>query len=80
MLKAPAMILDVKGPSNQHCIGGGGGMREFAVFLPKCPKTFGQDCRFSHRSLGTRPSDFQPGGQWRVTTFAVSLRKTIVLR
>ena len=31
MLKAPAMILGVKSPSNQHCIGGGGGMREFAV-------------------------------------------------
>ena len=45
MLKAPAMILGVKGPSNQHCIGGGGGMREFAVFLLKCPKTFGKDCR-----------------------------------
>ena len=45
MLKAPAMILGVKSPSNQHCIGGGGGMREFAVFLRKCPKTFGQDCR-----------------------------------
>ena len=44
MLKAPAMILGVKGPSNQHCIGGGGGMREFGVFLRKCPKTFGQDC------------------------------------
>ena len=45
MLKAPEMILGVKGPSNQHCIGGGGGMREFAVFLRKFPKTFGQDCR-----------------------------------
>ena len=44
MLKAPAMILGVKGPSNQHCRGGGGGMRESAVFLQKCPKTFGQDC------------------------------------
>ena len=33
MLKAPAMILGVKGPSNQHCIGGGGGIRGFAVFL-----------------------------------------------
>ena len=44
MLKAPAMILGVKGPSNQHCRGGGGGMRESAVFLRKCPKTFGQDC------------------------------------
>ena len=44
MLKGPAMILGVKGPSNQHYIGGGGGMREFAVFLRKCPKTFGQDC------------------------------------
>ena len=33
MLKAPAMSLGVKGPSNHHCIGGGGGMREFAVFL-----------------------------------------------
>ena len=41
------MILGVKGPSNQHCSGGGGGMREFAVFLRKCPKTFGQDCRSS---------------------------------
>ena len=52
MLKAPAMILGVKGPSNQHCIGGGGGgMREFAVFLQKCPKTFGQDCRFLNRFL-----------------------------
>ena len=47
MLKVPAMILGVKGPSNQHCIGGGGGMRKFAVFLRKCPKTFGQDCIFS---------------------------------
>ena len=45
MLKAPAMIRGVKGPSDQHCIGGGGGMREFAVFLRKCPKTFGQHCR-----------------------------------
>ena len=46
MLKVPAMILGVKGPSNQHCNGGGGGMREFAVFWGKCPKTFGQDCSF----------------------------------
>ena len=45
MLKVPAMILGVKRASNQHCIGGGGGMHEFAVFLQKCPKTFGQDCR-----------------------------------
>ena len=33
MLKVPGMTLGVKGPSNQHCIGGGGGMREFAGFL-----------------------------------------------
>ena len=45
MLKAPAMILGVKGPSNQHCIVGGGGMHEFAGFVQKYPKTFGQDCR-----------------------------------
>ena len=38
------MFLSVKGPSNQHCIAGGGGMREFGEFLRKCPKTFGQDC------------------------------------
>ena len=44
MLKVPAMILGVKGPSNQHCSGGGGEMREFVVFLRKCPKAFGQDC------------------------------------
>ena len=49
------MILGVKGPSNQHCIGGGGGMREFAVFLRKCPKTFGQDCRY----LVPKPSESQ---------------------
>ena len=48
--KVPAMILGVKGPSNQHCIAGGGGMREFAGFLRKCPKTFGQDC--SMKQLG----------------------------
>ena len=48
MLKAPAVILGVKSPSNQHCIGGGGGMHEFAVFLRKCPKTFGQDCSFQN--------------------------------
>ena len=46
MLRTHAMILGVKGPSNQHCIAGGGGMCEFAVFLRKCPKTFGQDCSF----------------------------------
>ena len=45
MLKVPAMILGVKGPSNQHCIEGGGEMREFAGFWRKCPKTFDQDCR-----------------------------------
>ena len=50
MLKVPAMILGVKGASNQQCIGGGRGMREFAGGgggrgLQKCPKTFGQDCR-----------------------------------
>ena len=39
------MILGVKGASNQHCIGGGGEMGEFAGFGGKCPKTFGQDCR-----------------------------------
>ena len=44
MLKAPAMILGVKGASKQHCIVGGGGMHEFTVFLRKCPKTFGQKC------------------------------------
>ena len=43
MLKAPAMILGVKDPSKQHRIGDGGGMPEYAVFLRKCPKTFGQD-------------------------------------
>ena len=32
--------------SKLHC--GWRGIREFAVFLRKCPKTFGQDCRYSH--------------------------------
>ena len=47
MLKAPAMILGVKGASNQHCIVGGEGMHEFARFLQKFPTTFGQDSGFT---------------------------------
>ena len=33
MLIAPAMILGVKGASNQHCIGDGGGMRKYAGYF-----------------------------------------------
>ena len=68
MLKASAMILGVKGPSNQHCIGGGEGMREFAVFLRKCPKTFGQDCR--SELLGT--NWFEEGAKNYFTNIKVS--------
>ena len=49
MLKVPAMILGVKGPSNQHCIAGGGRMRQFAGFLRKYQKTFRQDCSYRSR-------------------------------
>ena len=45
-MKVPAMILGVKGASNQHCIEGGVGMREIQGFLRKHPKSFGQDCTF----------------------------------
>ena len=38
MLKMSAMILGVKGVSNQHCIGGGRGMREFARFCESVPR------------------------------------------
>ena len=38
MLKVPAMILGVKGTSNQHCIGVEGGMREFAGFCKSVPR------------------------------------------
>ena len=40
------MILGVKDASNQHCIGGGGECANFAGFLRKCPKNFGQDCTY----------------------------------
>ena len=43
MLKAPAMILDAKGTSNLHYIGGGGGMRKFAGFAKSL---FGLDCSY----------------------------------
>ena len=48
MLKVPAMMLGVKDNSNQHCMAGGGGMREFVGVLCKCPKTFGLDCSFKN--------------------------------
>ena len=58
MLKVPAMILGVKSASNQHCIGGGGGMHKFVVFLRKCPKSFIQDCSL-HFSYALVPQ-FRP--------------------
>ena len=47
MLKQPAMILDVKGASNQHCIAGGGGIcLHVSVGVLREFQDFGQDCSF----------------------------------